>query len=113
MNKKDLDNIHLKQFLEEKKSRGVPSIVYMLNSEQLDFVENVLNHKTIPFIYTIYTKKLVYKDIRNKGGILLEVYRAQKNSKSKFHRTLTHSEKKLLDEHDIPYAPFKHFILLK
>lgn len=78
MNKKDLDNIHLKQFLEDKKSRGVPLIVYRLNSEQLDFVENVLLYKTIPFIFTIYTKKLVYKDIRNKGGILLEVYRAQK-----------------------------------
>ena len=113
MNKKDLDNIHLKQFLEDKKSRGVPLIVYRLNSEQLDFVENVLLYKTIPFIFTIYTKKLVYKDIRNKGGILLEVYRAQKNSKSKLHRTLTHSKKKLLNEHDIFYVPFKRIIMLR
>lgn len=113
MNKKDLDHLLLEQFLKEKKARGIPLIVYRLNSDQLDYVENVLGYKTIPFIYTIYTKNLVYREIRNKGGLLMEVYFAKKNNKPKIHRTLTHSEKKLLREHHIFYVPFKRIIKLK
>lgn len=113
MNKQELDNTQLKQFLAKKKARGVPSIIYKLNAEQLDFVENVLGYETIPFIFTIYTKNLIYKDIRNKGAILKQVYHAKKNNKSQIHHTLNHSEKKLLREHHIFYVPFKRIIKLK
>ena len=113
MNKQDLENSYLESFLAKKKARGVPSIIYRLNSNQLDFVENVLGYKTIPFIFTIYTKKLVYRDIRNKGGLLKQISRAKQSNIPKIHRTLNHSEKKLLKEHDIFYVPYKRIILLK
>jgi len=112
MKKKYLSNSQLKQFLYKKKSLGKPSIIYPLNSRQRIFVEDDLGYITVPFIYRIYTKQLNYKDIRNKGGILMDVYRAKRNDKSQIHCPLSHSDKRLLKEHNVFYEPFKYKIIL-
>ena len=107
-----MSNSQLKQFLYKKKSLGKPSIIYPLNSRQLNFIENDLGYSTVPYIYRIYTKQLTYKDIRNKGGILMDIYRAKRNDKSQIHCSLSHSEKKLLKAHHIYYEPYKYKIIL-
>lgn len=112
MNKKYMSNSQLKQFLGKKKSLGKPSIIYPLNSHQRIFVENDLGYITVPFIYRIYVRQLNYKDIRNQGGILMDVYRAKRADKSQIHCPLSHSEKKLLEAHHIYYEPFKYKIIL-
>ena len=113
MNKKDDDNIQLEKFLTKKKALGIPSIIYSLNSKQLYFVQKQLGYETIPFIYRIYTKKLIYRDIRYKGGLLRQIYHANQNNKSQIHRPLNHSEKELLREHGIFYVPVKYIVKLK
>lgn len=112
MKKKYLNNLQLEHFLYKKKTLGKSSIIYPLNSRQRTFIENNLGYKTVPYIYRIYTKQLNYKDIRNKGGILMDVYRAKRNDKSQIHCPLSHSEKKLLKDHNIFYEPFKYKIIL-
>lgn len=113
MRKKYLSNSQLKHFLNKKKSLGKPYIIYPLNSRQRIFIENDLGYNTVPFIYRIYTKQLNYQDIRYKGGILMAIHRAKRNNKSQIHRPLSHSEKKLLKDHNIFYEPFKYKIILK
>ena len=112
MNKQELANANLERFLEKEKARRKSEVLYILSFEQLVFVEKVLNHKTIPFVYTIYTRKLVYKDIRNKGAILKQVYSAYKNNKPVLHCTLTHSEKEILRKNNIIFVPYQHIIIL-
>ena len=111
MKNNDLKYSKIKHQLLEKKERGENFVIWSLNSEQKEYVQK-LGFKTVPYIFRISTKKIIFKDVRNKSAILKEIHYASRENKSRIFRKLNHSDRRLLNEYGVYYTPYKYKVML-
>ena len=111
MKNKQFKYASLKKQLLARKMNGVRFVVWKLSNEQCEFIETCLGYSVEPFLYCVKTRCISH-DIRNGNALLREVHYASKNKKYKIIKKLKFQDKKVLDEWDIPYTPFKYKIYL-
>lgn len=111
MKSHDLENSKIKKQLLTKKNRGENFVIWSLTPQQVEFIQG-LGFETIPYIFRISTKKILFKDVRNKSAILKEVHYASRDRKSRIFRKLNHSDRRLLKEYGVYYTPFKYKVIL-
>lgn len=102
----------LKHQLEAKKKRGVKTVNWKLNEEQLRFVEGPLGYRTEPYLFSIKTRRFSL-ETRKQSYLLRELHYASTNRKSIINRKLKKSDKKLLDSYRVPYWRFISTIYLQ
>lgn len=111
MKSHDLENSKIKKQLLAKRSKGESFVIWNLTPQQVEFVQN-LGFEIIPYIFRISTKKILFKDVRNKSAILKEIHYASRDKKSRIFRKLNHSDRRLLKEYGVYYTPFKYKVIL-
>ena len=111
MKSHDLENSKIKKQLLTKKNRGENFVIWSLTPQQVEFIQG-LGFETIPYIFRISTKIILFKDVRNKSAILKEVHYASRDRKSRIFRKLNHSDRRLLKEYGVYYTPFKYKVIL-
>ena len=110
MTKKEYALKRLKDQLREKKNRGCKSLIWKLNKDQKEFVQN-LGFKVDPYLYEITTK--TFYNIRSlKSTLLKDIHFLNKRGKQFEVRKLNKNEKQLLEENGIRYRVVKYKIYL-
>ena len=111
MKKRQYEWSSLKHKLSSKRHNGQKSVIWSLSPEQYTYVSENLGYTVYPFIFQIFTKKIV-PEARN-TALLKEIHHARCDGKSRIAKKLSSREQKLLSEHDIYFVPLKYKILLQ
>lgn len=102
---------NLKHQLRQKRENQEKEVVWKLNDEQKEYVEQ-LGYGVIPWIYEINTKPIPgVKYARAK--IIRDVHYANQRKRKKLYRTLKPKEVKALQEHEVRYHVLKYKIILQ
>lgn len=108
MKKSAYENSKLKYQLLEKKRNGVKEVIWRLNSAQRNFIEESLNFVVEPYLYKVKTRR--FYNISKLPSILKDIhYRNQRGVKECVLK-LNSNEKKILNEFEVNYVPYKYKI---
>ena len=112
MNNKEYRLCQMKWQLKNLKRKGVIKVEWKLNPEQLDFVTNVLNYRTEPYLYEIKTRTISRYTLSSASSILKDVHYNCKSGHSKIVRKINKKDRELLSQYGVKYTPFKYTIYL-
>lgn len=110
MKRSAYENSKLKHQLLEKKRNGVKEVIWKLNSQQKGFIEETLNFIVEPYLYKIRTRS--FYNISDKDSLLKDIHYKNKRGVQECVFKLSSKERKLLDDFEVKYTPYKYKIKL-
>jgi len=110
MKKSAYENSKLKYQLLSKKRNGVKEVIWKLNLQQKKFIEETLEFSVEPYLYSVKTR--TFHNISEMDAILKEIHYKNKKGTRECVFQLNSKQRKLLDEFEVKYAPYKYIIKL-
>lgn len=111
MRKSAYDNSKLKYQLLEKKRKGVKEVIWKLNAEQKEFIEEYFKFPIEVYLYEVKTK--TFYNVKALDKLLKDIHFCNKRGKTTVVFKLNEKQKQLLDEFKVKYKPYKYKIKLE
>lgn len=111
MRKSAYDNSKLKYQLLEKKRKGVKEVIWKLNAEQKEFIEEYFKFPIEVYLYEVKTK--TFYNVKALDKLLKDIHFCNKRGKTTVVFKLNEKQKQLLDEFRVKYKPYKYKIKLE
>lgn len=111
MKRNAYEHSKLKYQLLDRQSKGVKEVIWKLNPEQVEFIQQKFRFQVIPHLYEVRTK--TFYNVKNAENILKEIHYSCKRGKKSIIMRLNSKEQKLLDEFEIRYRPYKYRVIIK
>ena len=110
MNKKAYEHSSLKYELLDRQRRGVKEVIWKLEPAQVEFIEENFGFQVIPYLYKIETR--TFYNVKSVDNLLKNIHYAYKRGKKVMFSKLKPKQRKLLDDFEVKYRPYKYKIIM-
>lgn len=110
MKKYAYEHSRLKYQLLDKQRRGVREVIWKLEPAQVEFIEQKFGFEVIPYLYEIKTRS--FYNVKNVDNLLKDIHYLHKKGKKIMVFKLNSKQRKLLDQFEVKYRPYKYRIII-
>jgi len=108
MKKYAYEHSKLKYQLLDRQRRGVKEVIWKLEPAQVEFIEHKFGFQVIPYLYEIKTR--TFYNVKVLDNLLKNIHYSCKRGKKVVVFKLSSKQKKMLNEFDVKYVPYKYKI---
>ena len=110
MKKYAYEHSRLKYQLLDRQRRGVKELIWKLEPAQVEYIEQKFHFEVVPYLYEVRTR--TFYNAKTVDNLLKDIHYSHKRGKKVIVLKLNSKQRKMLDEFNVKYRPYKYRIIM-